>query len=146
MRRWSTLNFSLLTALARYDAQPARLKILKGLRKLLTGVHHEGAVVCHWLADRLAAHDVEIQGRGMAVLIAIRAEAEGITLTEDSELACSDGPLVSTNVTGAAKHICEGIEVLPPGNVYLSPRLNRDVDDGDGRVCDARALMPIQVS
>src|SRR5688572_15456903 len=48
--------------------QSARLEVLEGLVQLVAGVHHEGAVLRHRLADRLPAHDVDIEGGAAAVL------------------------------------------------------------------------------
>ena len=53
-------------ALGRDHAEPAGLVVLERLDQLVAGVHHERAVVRHRLADRLAAHDVQLQRRGVA--------------------------------------------------------------------------------
>src|SRR6202011_704727 len=74
----------------RDSAQPAGLVVRERLDDLLAGVHHERAVLHDGLADRLPAHDVQVERRGAAVLRTVGTQTDRVPGAQDGELARAD--------------------------------------------------------
>src|SRR5262249_50272674 len=126
--------------------QPTGLVGLERLGDLVRGVHHKRAVLNDGLADRLAAHDVELQRRGVAVLAAVGADADHVPGAQDRELPAAHRSALATDVAIAAEDVDQRVEVRPPGQVDLRAGLDRGVDDGDGRVRGARPAQLTEIA
>ena len=111
------------------------------LDNLGTGVHHEGSVVLHVLADRLAAEDEELHVRPCASPAArLRRRA-----ANRPDRTPQVGPFYRTtfaaNEAGAREDVDERVERRIPRQVKLRARRDRHVGHGHGRMRRARPAL-----
>src|SRR5207244_13305504 len=103
------------------------------------GVHDERAVPRHWLPDRPAAEDDDLEGRVGRVLTLVRGDLQMVTRAEDDQLAAGNGTAVGSSAAGAGEHVDQRVEVLAPGQLEARAGCDRGMDERDGGVCRARA-------
>ena len=65
------------------------------LHDLLTGIHDERPIADDWLADREAAEDKYVEGRGVTGLGLGRLDHQMVARAEDSELVLGNGAAVA---------------------------------------------------
>jgi len=135
-----------LGALGRDTAQPARLEVLERLDQLVPGVHHERPVRRHRLTDRLPAEDQDVQLVAGPLLGRRGVHGQRVTRAEHRELPGPDRTVVRADRAGAAEHVDQRVEVAAPGQAQLGAGLQGHVQQADGRVGDARAGVPGQVT
>src|SRR5207245_5633282 len=120
--------------------------VLVGPSQLFVRVHHERAVPRDRLADRLAAHDVHVECRRIAVLSAIGSDADRVAGPQHGELTGLNRAALGTDKAFAVEHVYERVEVAPPGKVDFGARLQGGVDYGDRGVSHARARVTIDLT
>ena len=76
--------------LGRDLAQPPGLVIRDGLSDFVLGVHHEGAVVHHWLTDQRSSEHEHLEVRVMAVLLRVSGDTNSAAGSEHGQLRGAD--------------------------------------------------------
>src|ERR1700724_2258563 len=85
-------TWTLVADVRRRDCpHPAATVVIEGLRQLLVGVHHEGAVPGDRLANRLTAEARDIEMRRTAFLREVGRKADHVACAERRQLSGADG-------------------------------------------------------